>query len=70
MCVFVAGGRECGVVRMLRIMQGNFINQAWELDVSIHCVTIPDCKCVRAANIFLLSVPWRIVVVLQIPHQD
>ena len=63
-------GVRGAVVRMLKIMQGNFINQAWELDVSIHCVTIPDCKSVRVANIFLLSVPWRIVVVLQIPHED
>lgn len=36
-------------------MQGNFINQAGELDVSVHCVTIADCKSGRVAKIILLS---------------
>lgn len=53
-CVW-RGGAGAVVVRMWRNMQGSFINQAWELDVSIHCVTIADCKSGRVAKIILLS---------------
>lgn len=36
-------------------MQGNFINQAYKLGISIGHVAIPDCKSGRVENVILLS---------------